>query len=219
MVRPLTKWQSACGVLVQKTLVQQAHDSMQLQRFIAVALGAAALANCQPASARDDRQIKVMTFNLRYASDKPPNAWAARRLVMRALIEDVRPDVMGTQEGMYRQIKDLAADLPEYAWIGMGRDGGSRGEFMAVFYRRERFEPLEFDHFWLSDTPDRIGSTTWGNSNRRMVTWVRFRELEGAQEFYFLNTHFDHQVQAARQKSTSWSSSGSSNCRHICRSF
>ena len=126
---------------------------------------------------------------------------AARRLVMRALIEDVRPDVMGTQEGMYRQIKDLAADLPEYAWIGMGRDGGSRGEFMAVFYRRERFEPLEFDHFWLSDTPDRIGSTTWGNSNRRMVTWVRFRELEGAQEFYFLNTHFDHQVQAARQKS------------------
>ncbi len=71
---------------------------------------------------------------------------------------------------------------------------------MAIYYRRARLEPLEFDHFWLSDTPDRIGSTSWGNTNRRMVTWVRFKDRESAQEFYFLNTHFDHQVQAAREK-------------------
>jgi endonuclease/exonuclease/phosphatase family metal-dependent hydrolase len=71
---------------------------------------------------------------------------------------------------------------------------------MAVFYRKERFEPLEFDHFWLSDTPNVVASSTWGNTNRRMVTWVRFRDRRTGQEFYFWNTHLDHELQPAREK-------------------
>lgn len=145
--------------------------------------------------------LAVMTYNLRYASSTPPNAWPQRRPLMRELIQQVAPDVMGTQEGLYGQIKDLAADLPDYEWIGTGRDGGSRGEFMAVFFRKARLEPLAFDHFWLSDTPAVVGSTTWGNSNRRMVTWVKFRDRAAGGEFYLFNTHFDHQVQPAREKS------------------
>jgi endonuclease/exonuclease/phosphatase family metal-dependent hydrolase len=163
--------------------------------LIAAVLGASALpvAGAEP-------EITVMTYNLRYASDTPPNAWAQRRPVMKACVESVKPEVFGTQEGLYRQLKDLAADLPAYDWIGTGRDGGSRGEFMAVFYRRERLEPLEFDHFWLSDTPAVIGSSTWGNTNRRMVTWVRFRDRLSGAEFYFWNTHLDHALQPAREK-------------------
>jgi endonuclease/exonuclease/phosphatase family metal-dependent hydrolase len=145
--------------------------------------------------------LAVMTYNLRYASSTPPNAWPQRRPLMRELIQRVAPDVMGTQEGLYSQIKDLAADLPDYEWIGTGRDGGSRGEFMAVFFRKARLEPLAFDHFWLSDTPAVIGSTTWGNSNRRMVTWVKFRDRATGGEFFLFNTHFDHEIQSAREKS------------------
>jgi hypothetical protein len=52
--------------------------------------------------------------------------------------------------------------------IGLGRPGGSHDEFAAVFFRRARLVPLEYDHFWLSDTPDVIGSATWGN---RTVAW------------------------------------------------
>ena len=144
--------------------------------------------------------LRVMTYNLRYASQTPPNAWSARRPIMQSLITNVAPDVMGTQEGLYAQLKDIASDQPAYEWIGLGRDGGSRGEFMAVFYRRARFEPVAFDHFWLSDTPEVIGSATWGHSNRRMVTWVRFRERTTGREFYFWNTHLDHEVETARQK-------------------
>lgn len=144
--------------------------------------------------------LTVMTFNLRYASATPPNSWPQRRPVMKACIESVHPDLFGTQEGLYPQLKDLAADLPAYKWIGTGRDGGSRGEFMAIFYRRDRFEPLEYDHFWLSDTPNVIGSSTWGNTNRRMVTWVRFRDRQSGVEFYFWDTHLDHAIQLAREK-------------------
>jgi endonuclease/exonuclease/phosphatase family metal-dependent hydrolase len=144
--------------------------------------------------------LRVMTYNLRYASQTPPNAWSSRRPVMKNLIANVAPDVIGTQEGLYAQLKDIASDLPAYEWIGLGRDGGSRGEFMAVFYKRARFEPVAFDHFWLSDTPEVVGSATWGHSNRRMVTWVRLRERASGREFMFWNTHLDHEVEAARQK-------------------
>jgi endonuclease/exonuclease/phosphatase family metal-dependent hydrolase len=120
---------------------------------------------------------------------------------MQECIRKVSPDLFGTQEGLYPQLKDIAADLPAYNWIGLGRDGGSKGEFMAIFYRTSRFDPLAFDHFWLSDTPEIIGSSTWGNSNRRMVTWVRFLDRDTNREFYLVNTHFDHQVQGAREKS------------------
>ena len=152
------------------------------------------------AADRPSLTLRVMSFNLRYASDQQPNAWADRRPVMKRLLERAAPDVIGTQEGVYSQLKDIAADLPHYAWIGLGRDGGSRGEFMAVFYRHDRFEPVAYDHFWLSDTPGVTSSMTWGNVFPRMVTWVRFRERSTGREFYFWNTHFDHQIEQARQK-------------------
>ena len=144
----------------------------------------------------------VMTYNLRYASATPPNAWSQRRPLMRELITHVAPDILGTQEGLLTQLQDLANDLPDYDWVGVGRDDGKvKGEFMAVFYRRSRLETLATNHFWLSDTPEIPGSTTWGNSNRRMVTWLKFRDRTTGGEFFLFNTHFDHQVQLAREKS------------------
>ncbi len=152
-----------------------------------------------PLSAADT--LCIMTYNLRFASPRGPEAWPDRRPLMRECITNVSPDIIGTQEGLYAQLKDLAADLPGYDWIGQGRDGGSKGEFMAVFFRKERLDALAYDYFWLSDTPNVVGSSTWGNSNRRMVTWVRFLNRETKREFYLFNTHFDHQIQLAREKS------------------
>ena len=145
-------------------------------------------------------ELAVMTYNLRFASEKPPNDWPTRRPILADLIRKHRPDVIGTQEGVYSQLRSMSADLPEYDSIGLGRDGGSRGEFMQVFYRRDRLEPLEYDHFWLSDTPEVMGSSTWGNTNRRMVTWVRFLDRATRHQFHFWNTHLDHALQGAREK-------------------
>jgi endonuclease/exonuclease/phosphatase family metal-dependent hydrolase len=152
------------------------------------------------AEAGGTAELAVMTYNLRYASQTGANAWPGRRPLIKSLIDAKRPDLIGTQEGLYGQLKDFAADQPDFDWIGLGRDGGSHGEFMAIFYRRARFEPLEYDHFWLSDTPDVIGSSTWGNTNRRMVTWVRFKDRQTSREFHHWNTHLDHALQPAREK-------------------
>ncbi|MEU3741904.1 endonuclease/exonuclease/phosphatase family protein [Streptomyces sp. NPDC032198] len=153
---------------------------------------------------RAGRRLEVMSFNLRYAGTTPPNTWADRRPVTRELLRRARPHVIGTQEGLYQQVQDIAEDLgPHYDWIGTGRAGGSRDEFMTVFYDTRRLAPIEYDHFWLSDTPDVIGSNTWGGGSIRMVTWVRFHDLRTDGELYVLNTHLDNASQYARTRAAS----------------
>lgn len=146
-------------------------------------------------------ELTVMSYNLRFAGAKGPEAWSLRRPIMKACLERHAPDLMGTQEGLAAQLADLRADLPAYAMLGQGRDGGEKGEFMAVFYRRERFEALASGDYWLSDTPEAVGSRSWGNQLPRMVTWVRLRDRSDGREFLFVNTHFDHQSQPSREQS------------------
>ncbi|MFI9822650.1 endonuclease/exonuclease/phosphatase family protein [Streptomyces sp. NPDC052013] len=177
-----------------------------LAASVALPLSSTALSPA-PASAEERlrRPLEVMSFNLRFASTAEPNSWAARRPVMRQLLRRERPHVIGTQEGLYQQLRDIEADLgPAYDWIGTGRAGGSRDEFMAILYDTRRLVPLEYDHFWLSDTPDVIASNTWGNASIRMVTWARFRDLgAGGREFYLLDTHLDNASQYARARAAS----------------
>ncbi|MFJ9417629.1 endonuclease/exonuclease/phosphatase family protein [Streptomyces sp. NPDC101227] len=171
----------------------------------AVAVPAVAYGGGSEAAAAErgrGRGLRVMTFNLRYASDSRPNSWAERRPVMRSLLRREAPQLLGTQEGLYGQLRDIAEDLgPRYDWVGTGRGGGSRDEFAAIFYDARRLAPVEYDHFWLSDTPYLIGSATWGNTVIRMATWVRFRDLRTGGEFYACNTHLDHAHQYSRERS------------------
>jgi endonuclease/exonuclease/phosphatase family metal-dependent hydrolase len=74
---------------------------------------------------------------------------------------------------------------------------------MQVFYDERRLDPLEYDHYWLSDTPDVIGSQTWGGCCPRMVTWVRFLDRRTGTQFYAVNTHFEAFDATARANSAS----------------
>jgi endonuclease/exonuclease/phosphatase family metal-dependent hydrolase len=144
--------------------------------------------------------LHVMSFNLRNAGEGQPDPWPRRKAANAALLRTEAPTVLGTQEGLYQQLREVATALPEgYEWIGTGREGGSRGEFMAVYFDATRLEPREFDHFWLSETPAVVGSASWGNSVVRMATWVRFRDLATGAEFVVLNTHLDHAVEKAQR--------------------
>ncbi|RKN11596.1 endonuclease/exonuclease/phosphatase family protein [Streptomyces radicis] len=149
-------------------------------------------------------RLHVMSFNIRYdagAAPGTPDSWTDRRPVLERFLRVEQPTVMGVQEALYHQVKQLDGDLDrDYDWIGLGREGGGRGEFMAVYFDTRRVEPLDYDHFWLSDTPNVIGSAHWGNTVIRMTTWVRFADRRTGKEFIHVNTHFDHRSENARQR-------------------
>lgn len=136
--------------------------------------------------------LRVMTFNVRVPVDTGMNAWSNRRDLMVQVIKAQHPDVLGTQELTEEQGEYIAAHLPGYAWFGQGRDGGTKGEHMGVFYRTDRLKVLLSGDFWLSDTPNVPGSQSWGQPYPRMVTWARFRQLDGGGTFEYFNTHFPY---------------------------
>lgn len=151
-------------------------------------------------------ELRVATFNIRYAAkgDKEERSWASRRDLVVETIRGMNPDFLGIQEALDSQVDFLAKALPNYSYIGVGRDDGrNRGEYSALFYRKDRFQldTRQTGTFWLSSTPDKPGSVTWGNAVTRVCTWGRFTDRSAEKSFFIYNTHWDHKGQTSREKS------------------
>jgi endonuclease/exonuclease/phosphatase family metal-dependent hydrolase len=144
-----------------------------------------------------------MSFNIRYGTAADgDNAWEHRRDAVIEVIDAFRVDVLGVQEALHFQLVELAAALPRYQRIGVGRaDGAEAGEYAAILVDRTRLEVLEQGTFWFSDTPEAPGSASWGNDIPRICTWARLRDREANRTFYVYNVHWDHQSQPSRERS------------------
>jgi endonuclease/exonuclease/phosphatase family metal-dependent hydrolase len=146
--------------------------------------------------------IRVMTFNIRYgtASDGE-NAWPKRQELVLETIQKFNPDLLGTQEVLAFQADYLSEHLKEYGFVGVGRDDGKRaGEMSAIWFRTTRFKPLDSGTFWLSETPETIGSKSWDAALPRVATWAKLRDLQSKKDVVFLNTHWDHVGKKAREE-------------------
>jgi endonuclease/exonuclease/phosphatase family metal-dependent hydrolase len=147
--------------------------------------------------------LRLMSFNIRYDNKADgDNAWPHRRDWVGEIVRDEKVDVLGVQEALLGQVKDLQERLPEYEWFGGGRDDGKeRGEFVPLFWKKDRFEALDKGHFWLSTTPDEPGSKSWDAAITRMVTWAKLKDKQSGRTLFVANTHFDHRGVTARKES------------------
>ncbi|MFC0154173.1 endonuclease/exonuclease/phosphatase family protein [Xanthomonas dyei] len=147
--------------------------------------------------------LRVMSFNVRVPVDTDGDKrWSVRRTAMVELIKHTHPDVFGTQELVQEQAQYLASQLPAYRWFGKGRRADGSDEHMGVFYDSHALSVVESGDFWLSDTPDVPGSSSWNTDLPRMVTWALFERRSDKRRFYLLNTHLPHrdQDEAAREQ-------------------
>ncbi len=146
--------------------------------------------------------LNVMTFNVRYDNPEDSlNNWQYRKDVAAQVIKIHDVDLLGTQEVLVNQLNDLKARLPEYNAIGVGReDGVEKGEYSAIFYKKDRFNELESGYFWLSETPEVAGSKGWDGACERIATWALLQEKDSKKEVFFINTHLDHVGKVARQE-------------------
>jgi len=156
-------------------------------------------------SGKDDKDsVKVMTFNIRY--DNPGdsvNVWQNRASQVCGFVNDEKPDLLGMQEVLLQQYMVLDSALADYTSVGVGRDDGAKGgEMNPVFFRKERFDMVRTITFWLSDTPEIPGSMGWGASLPRIVTWMELVDKITHVHFFFFNTHFAHDSDSARIKSS-----------------
>lgn len=146
-------------------------------------------------------RIRAMTFNIRFDTpeDEPGgNRWASR---VKSVVETVRrcaPDVVGFQEALRSQLSDLTSALSEYRAVGRPREAGEVGEYVPLFFNRERFDALDYGDFWLSDTPDVEGSLGWDAPDPRHCTWAVLDDKRTRQRFAVFNTHLDRWGEQAR---------------------
>ena len=147
--------------------------------------------------------LKAMTYNIRYDNPKDgKDNWKHRKTHLAAFIEKESPDVLGIQEGLFHQVEELETLLSIYSYVGVGRDDGDKkGEFTPIFYKKALFQTLKTGVFWLSDTPDVIGSVGWDAALPRIATWVLLENRKNQKQYFILNTHFDHRGQQARVES------------------
>jgi endonuclease/exonuclease/phosphatase family metal-dependent hydrolase len=153
--------------------------------------------------APERENIDVMTFNIRY--DNPDDgmfSWDSRKEMVFWLIEKYDPDILGVQEALKGQMDELDEALSSYRWSGAGRDDGDcAGEYVPVFFKKDRFMLSDEGQFWLSEEPARPGSMGWDAACTRMVSWITLKEISTGYEYFVFNTHFDHVGEEARLRS------------------
>ncbi|MBD3289472.1 endonuclease [candidate division KSB1 bacterium] len=173
-----------------------------LSVVLVIALASAYCAKNDSAEKSSENPIRMMTFNIRLNTpDDGPNQWIYRKEIAASMVRFHRADIFGVQEALKDQMDDLTEMLPEYGWFGVGRDDGKEaGEYMSVFYLKNRFDVIEHATFWLSETPEKP-TKGWDAMCYRVVTWGKFKDLETRKVFYLFNTHFDHKGEVARRES------------------
>lgn len=149
------------------------------------------------------QSLRLITYNLRYDNKGDGvNQWGNRKEKVATLIKKYNPDIFGVQEGLNNMLIDLKLLLPEYNFVGVGRDDGkTKGEYSAIFYKKDLFKVEQDSTFWLSKTPTIIGSKDWDAAITRICTWAKIKDIKSSKEFYLFNTHFDHMGDTSRLQS------------------
>ena len=150
-------------------------------------------------------EIKVMSYNIRLSSGTMAADsiyhWEHRKQASLNLMHEERPTVFGLQEACPDQMDYMVENLPEYGYIGVGRDDGKRkGEHMSIFYLKDEVELIDGGTFWLSETPDEV-TKGWDAACFRTCTWAILKKKDTGKKFVYLNTHLDHKGKVAREES------------------
>ncbi len=159
------------------------------------------------------------TCNVRYtnaAGDTCARNWGERGQYVVKNITSYDFDIVGMQEvsghkgdnswtsdgsktGL-SQLQDLQQSMPQYGFIAYERDGNDAGidySYNMIAYKKDRYEVLDTDCFWLSATPEKA-SYGWAYEAdgsyrfKRTCAWAKMRVKSTGKVFYFAVTHCNY---------------------------
>lgn len=146
-------------------------------------------------------QIRFMSYNVLVGSDTENGFGpvAERKKGVIQTILTYAPDVFGVQEASNEWMAVLKQELGKYSYasVGVGRDTfnnnpgtKSSGEHCAIFYNTDKYNLIESNTYWLSDTPDKCSKYS-DSSYIRIFTYVILERKSDGFRFMHINTHLD----------------------------
>lgn len=173
-------------------------------RYLILFVLLSTLSTCLSNVYAKDQPLKALTYNIRQdtRSDKGARDWSQRKDKLTGYLVNSNASIIGLQEVQHNQLLDVDKALANHTYVGVGRDDAkTRGEYSPIFYDTKlwKLDPKQHGTFWLSDTPDKVASKSWGNGIPRICTWARLIGQDG-QAIYIYNMHWDHRSQPSREK-------------------
>ena len=145
--------------------------------------------------------IKVMTFNLRVNTPNDGiNEFFLRSHRVLKTIRDEAPDLIGFQEDKDEMRAFLRKNLPEYTILGCGSTAKLHHAGNSIAYKTDRFELIDLETRWFSETPTVFGSTYGGDQSQypRCYRHARLHALDCGEVIDLINLHTDHEGENAR---------------------
>lgn len=139
-------------------------------------------------------ELRVGTYNV-WRSDlgKDDYRWEVRKERLVKSILDCNIDIFAAEEVDTTIFREIPGMLENYAWLVFSPyspDGSGSMKAQAIVYRKDKFIPLSFKHFWLSPTPDEMSSGWDEMKFRRGACCAEFKMLKGGRKFFFMASHF-----------------------------
>lgn len=150
-----------------------------------------------PAKAEDT--TRIISFNLRTKDDSYGTVKNRSKFIT-ATLNEYRPDSFGVQECTKKWMSILEEQMPDYAHVGAIRGSGTNDEYSAVFYLKDKYTLLDSGTIWLSETPDKPGSKSYGSTFPRIATWATLQDNDSGKVYTHVNTHLNHIGQNIRYK-------------------
>ncbi len=140
--------------------------------------------------------INVFTYNLRMDNRGDGiNAFSSRKDYIKKTFPKYNADVIGFQEVLPHMRQWLIDNFTDYEICGVGRGANLDDESNVVAYRKDKFDLVSLETFWLSDTPRRPGTrfSTDQSPCPRICTCTTLYSREAKKVFRHYNTHLDHE--------------------------
>lgn len=180
-----------------------------MKKYISLVLAiviAFAFAGCSAGEYKTDLNsysdcVNIVSFNVAAPWGNIIQGTSGKRVKLFAsYMNSVKPDSIGTQEMNSDWLEKLSELMPDYDSYGVQRGGDEnekKSEMNAVFWLKDKYECVEENTFWLSETPE-IESRYSGAGCNRICSYVVLQAKDGGYEYIHMNTHLDNASEEAQ---------------------
>lgn len=168
---------------IENSIIPQMEKFEKIENLPASRYSKRQFANIASILERKDERIRVATYNVLFDlydhNLEEVNRWPQRLPRIVELIEEMEPDLLGVQELYRHQFKQLMPYLEkDFAFYARACEDG---ELNGIFYRKERFEVVDRQIWFMTQTPEIPSSET--------LTMLQLKDLKTGQVLAVFNTH------------------------------